>query len=187
MGCANSPCQNCNETCNVKQNLCSISSQQALSYGGSFSWPSTESIPKAWTSAAWNQLKGMLDTVYARGDTCSSGGEDWGANTFPSIGPNDVITADLFNQAADAINKIYGSPTVPSVGGGGDGSVVRDYHLANMQERYNTGQISTSACDECNVECDAECDACIGCVECEGVQHYSTCYDNCYGSCYSNS
>lgn len=186
MGCANSSCKNCNGTCNTKQNLCKISSQSATSYGGSFSWPKSpggqETIAKVWTASAWNQLKGMLDSAYKAGSQCSSGGQSFGSNTMPTVSKDQIITADIFNAAAAALNKLNGAGSVPSVTGGGEnGTIIRNYHASMMQDKYNSGLISTLACNECNTACDVTCNGCIGCVSCQGVQHYSTCYTcNCY-------
>lgn len=89
MGCANSSCKNCNGTCNIKQDLCSINSQNATSYGGGFSWPKSpggkETIAKVWTAAAWNQLKAMVDAAYQAGSQCPSSGQSFGANTMPTV------------------------------------------------------------------------------------------------------
>lgn len=76
---------------------------------------------------------------------------------------------------------------MPTVSGGGEtGTIIRSYHAQAMQDKFNGGQISPLACNECNTACDVECNGCIGCVSCQGMQHYSTCYDSCYGSCYGS-
>lgn len=184
MSCANSSCKNCNGVCDTAQNLCKISSQAATAYGGSFSWPaapSGETIAKVWTAAAWNQLRAAVQAAYSAGSQCDSEGEDFGAMTMPSVSKDQIITADIYNKAAEAINDLGGS--VPTVTGGGEtGTIIRDYHATSMQSGYNSGKISTLACNECNVECDVTCDKCIGCDTCQNVQHYSTCYGSCYGS-----
>ena len=184
MGCADSDCKSCNEECNVKQNLCK-DAQGAPSYGGSFSWPTSPSgspenanISKVWTASAWNSLKAAIDAAYAAGSLCSSAGESFGQNPMTTVSPGDIVTADIYNKAKKAINKLGGS--VPGVTGGGvNGTIIRTYHASLMQSGYNGGLISTLACNKCNTACDAECDACVGCVNCEGVQHYSTCYGSC--------
>lgn len=182
MSCADSSCKNCNGVCDTEQSLCTINSQMATSYGGGFNWPSNPAIDvpivKVWTAAAWNQLKAAIDAAYAAGSECSSQGEDFGANTMPTVSQNQPITADIYNKAINAINKLQGGhPTVNKE------DIIRAYHAANMSNGYNGGQISPLACDECNVDCDVTCDGCIGCVDCQGMLHYSTCYGSCYGSC----
>lgn len=185
MSCANSTCKNCNGVCNTEQSLCTISSQQATSYGGSFAWPTGPgkdvTIYKVWTAAAWNALKAALDAAYAAGSECSSEGESFGSNVMPTVSKDQIITAEVYNLASQAINKLgAGVPTV--TGGGENGTIIRDYHASLMASTYNGGQISPLACDDCNVECDVDCDGCIGCDTCQGVEHYSTCYGSCYGS-----
>lgn len=181
MSCANTSCPDCNGVCDTAQNLCKIESQAATHYGGSFNWPASptgETIAKVWTAAAWNKLKAQLQTVYNRGSECSSGGQVWGANTMPTVSKDQIITADIYNDMVNALNKLGGGLSTVT-GGGVNGTIIRDYHASNMQSTYNGGQISTLACDECNVGCDVECDGCIGCVSCENVEHYSTCYGSC--------
>ena len=103
MSCADSSCKNCNGVCDTEQSLCTINSQMATSYGGGFNWPSNPAIDvpivKVWTAAAWNQLKAAIDAAYAAGSECSSQGEDFGANTMPTVSQNQPITADIYNKA----------------------------------------------------------------------------------------
>ena len=97
-----------------------------------------------------------------------------------SASSKEVITADIYNSAAEAINKLK-SGAVSSVTGISDdgvGTVIRKYHAVALADGYNNGKILSKACNTCNIECNAQCDGCIGCDTCEGVQHYSTCYSN---------
>ena len=182
MSCANSSCKNCNGICNEKQNLCKINSQNASVYGDSFSWPTAPAatsvpISKVWTAEAWNQLKDAVNAAYNAGSSCSSSGQVFSESPMKSASVDQPITAEIFNSAKEAINKLGGS--IEEVTGGPTGTIIRAYHATSMQDGYNNGQIHTLACDTCNTQCNAQCDGCIGCVNCQGVEHYNTCYGSC--------
>lgn len=185
MSCANSSCKNCNGTCDTKQTLCIINSQAATAYGGDFAWPVSpavdETISKVWTAAAWNQLKAAIDAAYKEGGDCTSQGQEFGANPMPTVSKGDLITADIYNKALEAVKNLGGSGNSVT-GGGENGTIIRDYHATQLASGYNDGEISEKACYICNVTCDVTCDGCIGCVSCMGVQHYSTCYGSCASS-----
>lgn len=180
MSCANTSCPNCNGVCNTEQSLCTINSQNASTYGGEFSWPVNPEaetiIAKVWTAEAWNNLKSAIDKAYSAGSQCSSAGQSFGPNTMTTVNNEDVITAEIYNNAGKAINKLGGDvETVVS-----KETIIRHYHATSMAAGYNNGEIYGNACNDCNVSCDVQCNKCVGCVSCEGVQHYSTCYSSCH-------
>jgi hypothetical protein len=181
MSCANSTCKACNGTCDTEQSLCTISSQNATSYGsGNFNWPANpagQPISKVWTATAWNRLRNLVTGAYNAGSKCSSNSESWGNNPMQAATAPNPITAAIFNSARIALNRLGGS--IAQVTGGPTGTIIRAYHATSMANAYNNGEILSTACNDCNVGCDVTCDGCIGCVNCQGVEHYSTCYGSC--------
>ena len=173
-------CDKCMVTCDTMQALCVINSQSAPDYTGSVSWPTSpankETIAKVWTASAWNQIKAIVDQLYGTGGSCSNSGESWGGSGFPSVSKDQIITADIYNQAAAALNRIPGGSTVPTVTGGGTtGDIIRSYHAQAIVDHLNGATIDYLACDQCNTACDGGCNTCQGCDGCENCNTCQGC------------
>lgn len=163
-----STCTTC-QGCNLAQTLCKTDQSATWQAGSSFSWAEEpvkdKTISKVWTAAKWNELQGKITTAYNKGSACSSSGQLWGTNAMTTVSEGDVITAEVYNKAVTALNKMGGTISNVNVG-----DVIKATHASSLATAFNSGTISSVACDKCNVGCDTTCLSCQGCNRCEGCQ-----------------
>lgn len=159
-------CENCNATCNTKQNFCSISSQTA-SVALNFDNPwatvkKNEPIITALPRNKYNSILTYIKKAYDYGKVNSG----LSMTVEPETG--DFITAKKTNEIMDAINKLNGQVISNSV----PYPLQKDVHIvyASYFQEIAQGlmkmQLREIQCNDCNTECNVTCNTCNSCNSC---------------------
>lgn len=162
-------CDNCdggpNGECYLKQNFCSIMSQNALSDTGQSSpWPTFNSddiIIKTLPRATYNSILNTIRTAYNFGTTANSG-----LSLSVAAETRDFIHADKTNEIIAAINALNGTvvsgvPTLQK-----DTDIVYARYFQAIRTGLQNMQLKEIQCHKCNTACDAQCEMCDGCDTC---------------------
>ena len=153
--------------CNVKQNFCSISSQNAATECG-FSNPwgtlnKDDIIIQKLPRDKYNSILDCIKQAYEKGDT-----QDSGLTMSVSPETGEYITASKTTEIMNAINALNGN-----VISGVPNPLIKDVHIvyASYFNAISSGlmnmKLKTSQCDACNAACDAQCKTCDACDTCD--------------------
>lgn len=166
-------CQTCDDCdggahgeCNVRQNFCDISSQNAATAAGfSNPWGTInpgdiiiEKLPRD----KYNSILNCIKSAYDLGDLVDSG---LTMSVTPETG--DFITASKTNEIIAAINALNGQVVngVPELAK--DTHIVYAKYFNAITNGLMSMQLRIQQCDFCNAECDAQCKTCDACDTCD--------------------
>lgn len=199
-------CNSCQNACDTVQNYCgtAINKQTIIQHADTHNYPSyceakDEFIFKNWTAERWNTIISNLQTAFILGWTQNHGSApamtDAVADPENSPHPaNSLVTAKMYNEIAEAINKFMNTSLakVKGVADDGIGDVIRGSHAVLQHQNYDKAKFNTTVCDICNTaaqftSCPCACDCTCACSCSCGCSCPCNCNCSCSCTCACSS
>ena len=192
-------CESCQNSCDTRQNYCSNNHQLVSSFGN-FSFDQELSSNKLFLSADnWNKIITYIYNAYKKGiylPQATNGNWQYADTIINSwkVKRNDIMTAELFNNVALAMQRLGSTPAINLDNNGKSkvygvnsvenpaGDIIYGTYFEKLEEYARLYfNFDFNQCSLCNVACDNGCNTCEGCNACENcnVGNASPCCSAC--------